>query len=267
MKILAKKALGQHFCINQIVLASMIEAAGNIKNEYILEIGSGTGALSNAILVNKPKELIMIEKDSRCIQLLNKIKILHKNITIINADATNYDFSKNFAEKQPLTVIANLPYNISTAIINHFLKNISIFKKLTLMFQQEVAKRITASPGSKDYSRLSVLVGMLCDVKYITTVSPQSFYPQPKVNSAIVTLTPKNITYTQSEISTINKIAKIVFNQKRKQLRKSLNFIPNIIQHLENIKINPKNRPENLQIEDFYNMAKIPTIKNLILRR
>lgn len=251
----AKKQLGQHFCIDPNIIKKMVLLAGPLENKQVLEIGPGTGNLSREILKQRPAKLIAIEKDQSLQGPLMSLQAEHNNVEILFQDATSCNFSSILLPHQPTTVIANLPYNISTVITFALLRHIKIFDKMILMFQKEVGKRLTASSGSKEYGRLSVLVNLLCTIEYAMEIPPSCFRPAPKVHSAVLVMTPKNIEYNSKTLDTLHVLLQEAFSQRRKQISNSLRKFDDIMAILKKLNLNPHLRSENLTIKNFYDIA------------
>ncbi len=188
--IKAKKSLGQNFLIDQNIIDKIINTV-EIKNKNILEIGPGTGNLTSKILLKDPKKFLVVEKDKELASLLNKK--FGKKITIINKDILQ--INENFLETNTLTVFGNLPYNISTEILIKWIINIDNqkiwFDHLVLMFQKEVADRITSKFNSKNYGRLSILANWKLEIKKICDIKSSCFSPKPKVDSSLLVFKPK----------------------------------------------------------------------------
>ena len=191
--IKAKKSLGQNFLIDKNILEKISKTA-IIKNKAVLEIGPGTGNLTQYILNNKPKKLIVIEKDNDLsLQLENKFS---NKITIINNDVLKVD--ENNISNEKLIVFGNLPYNISTEIISKWITKLKYkfwFECLVLMFQKEVADRIIAKSNTSNYGRLSVICNWKLNIKKICDIKPESFYPKPKIDSSLLLFYPKKILF------------------------------------------------------------------------
>ena len=187
MKFRAKKSLGQNFLSDKNILKKIVDAGKITKDDKILEIGPGTGNLTEYIINSKPKYLIVVEKDLELIKILN-IKFKDK-IKIINDDVLK--LPENFYNDRYI-IYGNLPYNISTKILSNWClsKNIK-FKKLILMFQKEVAERIIAKVNTRDYSRISILANWKFNIKKIFDVSPECFVPKPKIKSTLLEFVPK----------------------------------------------------------------------------
>lgn len=250
-----KKSLGQNFILSSEIIKRIVVLAGNLENFNVIEIGPGYGALTREILVHNPKSLLSIEKDRDLVkhhdQLLNEHQGKYR---IIEADALHV-IEEELIER-PVKVIANLPYNISVVLFLKWLNNIKFFTNLTLMFQKEVADRITARPNSKDYGSLSVLSQLLCDIKKEFDIEPKEFFPRPKIHSSVITVNPLPTPKFAVNLETLTRLTRAVFAQRRKMLRNSLQNITNHAETvLENAKLSGNERPENLTIEQFCLLA------------
>ena len=189
--IRAKKSLGQNFLIDKDIIKKIINS-GSIENKNILEIGPGTGSLTEAILEKKPKNFFVIEKDT---YLSNNLKQKFNNqLIIINNDILKVDEKNIINEK--FVVFGNLPYNISTEILCKWILNLNKnnfwFEELILMFQKEVADRILAKFNTSNYGRLSILANWKLNIKKICDISPKSFFPKPKIESTLLFFSPKS---------------------------------------------------------------------------
>ena len=252
--IKAKKSLGQNFLIDKNILEKIVNTT-TIENKIILEIGPGTGNLTSSILNKKPKKIFVIEKDNDLvINLKNKF---NEQLIIINEDVLKIDETKLFTDK--VTVSGNLPYNISTEILNKWiinLKNNFWFDCLILMFQKEVADRIIAKFNTSNYGRLSIICNWKLNVRKICDIKPGAFYPKPKVDSSLLFFTPKNNFIKINDANNLEKVTRIFFNQRRKMLKKPFNQLFNGDQKvLDKLKINLNLRPQNLDLETYYKLA------------
>ena len=254
--IKAKKSLGQNFLIDHNIITKIIDTI-EIKDKYILEIGPGTGALTSAILEKKPKKVLVIEKDSSLVEILNKE--FGKRIKIINEDVLK--INENKLDEKTLTVFGNLPYNISTEILCKWILNINDqkiwFDNLILMFQKEVADRIISSVNSRNYGRLSVLANWKMEIKKICDVNPSSFSPKPKIDSSILFFKPKQKIFKLNNPKNLEKITRVFFMHRRKMIKKPFKQL-----FSENFKIISKLgidlnlRPQNLDFNTYYELAK-----------
>ena len=252
--IKAKKSLGQNFLIDNNIL-DIIVSCINIHNKTVLEIGPGTGNLTNFILKKNPNKVFVIEKDD---VLAEKLKVKFPNkLNIINDDVLNINESSLFNEK--IIVFGNLPYNISTEILSKWISNLKDnfwFEALILMFQKEVADRIIANFNSSNYGRLSILANWKLNIKKITDIKPNSFHPKPKIDSSLLFFTPKKDFYKIKDPRSLEKITRIFFNNRRKMIKKPYNQIFNgNLRVLEKLKINLNLRPQNLGCDTYYKLT------------
>ncbi len=220
----AKKSLGQHFLLDGAITDRIAKHAGDLTKAHVIEVGPGPGGLTRSLLKAGAKKVFAIEKDARCIAALADIKaIVGDQLEIIEGDALGFDLMQIPA---PRIIVANLPYNVGTALLLKWLENIyddaRAFASLTLMFQKEVAARIVAEPNCKDYGRLSVVSQWLCDCRIDMELPPGAFSPPPKVSSAVVTLVPRAEPLVDVKKETLEKVVAAAFNQRRKMLRQSL---------------------------------------------
>jgi 16S rRNA (adenine1518-N6/adenine1519-N6)-dimethyltransferase len=249
-----KKNLGQNFILDQSITDRIVKASGLRAGQDVLEIGPGPGGLTRSILAANPAKLIVIEQDERCIAALEELKQRYPQLEIISGDAMQIDNTALGLNKPK--IIANLPYNIGTALLFKWFENITIWNSLTLMFQKEVAQRIVAAPGGKDYGRLSVIAQLLCDVEMHFELGPEAFFPPPKVTSAVISLYPKEVQLAPLLLKTIESVCKALFAQRRKMLRSTLKQLhPNIDALIANTDIALTQRPEELSIEQFVQIA------------
>jgi len=256
MKIKPKKSLGQNFLSDKNIIKSIVDI-GNIKNNNtILEIGPGTGNLTEFILKNNPKKIFVIEKDS------NLVKILHEKfdnkINIINKDILNFEL--NSLSKEKFIIYGNLPYNISTEILAGWITNNEKFqscKKLILMFQKEVADRILAKTNSKNYGRLSIISNWRLDIKKEFDISPNSFFPKPKVISTLLSFVPKKKYIIIKNPKNLEKITKVFFNQRRKMIKNPLKqLFKNSDMIVKKLKLDINLRPQNLSPSIYFEITK-----------
>jgi 16S rRNA (adenine1518-N6/adenine1519-N6)-dimethyltransferase len=249
-----KKRLGQNFLKNKDLLKKISELK-DFENKLVLEIGPGTGALTEYLLKRQPKKLIAIEKDEELKPFLLKIQKKYLvNFEIIFQDALRYEYSKIEGEK--IFLVANLPYYLATTLVIKWLKHIENFESIIVMVQREVAERLSAKVSTKFYGRTSILVQLHSDVKKIFDVSPENFHPKPKVNSSVIELSPKsNLNFNYEKV---DKILKICFAQRRKKLKNNLNKIS--YSNLEKIiksGIDLNLRPQDVSIENYVMMSKL----------
>ena len=256
----AKKALGQNFILDTNLLDKIARSAKQrdpqpFETGTVIEVGPGPGGVTRAILENGAKHLTVIEKDERCLGLLQDIQSVYPDrLTILNEDALTVPVDR--LGSAPRSIIANLPYNVGTLLLTGWLKKIREFSSLTLMFQKEVAERLTALPKTSSYGRLSILTQWLCEVEILFTVPPSCFVPPPKVTSAVVFLKPRLSPLAPARIDLLEKVTAAAFNQRRKMLRSSLKSIGNSEELCAAANINPTARAEEIGIEAFCAMAR-----------
>lgn len=253
----ARKQLGQNFLLDLNLTARIARTAGDLSNTTVIEVGPGPGGLTRAILAAGAKKLIAIERDPRCIEALGAYlaPAYPDRLTIIDGDALDQDFEA--LVPKPRRVMANLPYNIATPLLIGWLKAIrkdaGAFSGLTLMFQSEVADRITAKPRTKAYGRLSIMCQWLCQVRPEFNIDARAFTPPPKIQSTVVTLTPRPEPLAPATWDAMEKVVASAFGQRRKMLRQSLKALG-----LDPAQANIKEtaRAEELSVEDFAKLAR-----------
>ena len=252
--IKAKKSLGQNFLIDNNILELIVNTI-DIKNKSVVEIGPGTGNLTDYILKKNPDKLLVIEKDNKLAEeLRNKYS---NNLQIINDDVLDLNEMNLFKEK--VIVFGNLPYNISTEILSKWIVNLRDnfwFEALVLMFQKEVADRVVANFNSSNYGRLSILANWKLNICKISDIKPNSFKPKPKVDSSLLFFTPKKDFYKIKDPKNLEKITRIFFSNRRKMIKKPYNQIFNgNLKVLEKLKINLNLRPQNLSHDIYYKLT------------
>ncbi len=255
MKNKPKKSLGQNFLIDKNIISLIVDLGKIDQSDTVLEIGPGTGNLTDAILLRKPKKLIVIEKDENLtISLEKKFK---KKITIINDDILK--INENKITNEPITIYGNLPYNISSQILAKWIKNNNfnkITKKLILMFQKEVADRIIAETNEKNYGRLSILSYWKMKIKKIVDINPSSFYPSPKVKSTVLYFEPKKNYFKIKNPKNLEHVTRVFFNQKRKMIKKPLKILfKNNNEISKKLGINLNLRPQNLSPMTYFKLC------------
>jgi 16S rRNA (adenine1518-N6/adenine1519-N6)-dimethyltransferase len=250
--LLAKKSLGQHFLLNQEITRGIAKAAGQFGDVTVLEIGPGPGGLTRALL-EAGAHVVAIERDRRCVEILADMP--QGNLRVMEGDAL--EISPQAAIPQGnIKIVANLPYNVGTALLVQWLSNLERITSLTLMFQKEVALRLIAKPCTKNYGRLSVLAQWLCEVRRLFDLPPKAFTPAPKVTSSVVHLAPKLLTVEEKALlPTVETITRHAFGQRRKMLRSSLKPLFSE-EKLTQLSINPCARAEDLTVAEFLCLAR-----------
>ncbi|PVH30313.1 16S rRNA (adenine(1518)-N(6)/adenine(1519)-N(6))-dimethyltransferase RsmA [Pararhodobacter oceanensis] len=255
----AKKALGQNFLLDLNLTARIARRAGDLAGSDIIEVGPGPGGLTRGLLAEGARKVLAIEKDSRCLPALEEIGAVYPGrLQVIDGDALEVDPLAHLTP--PIKIVANLPYNVGTELLVRWLTPQDwppFWSTLTLMFQKEVAQRITAQPGSKAYGRLAILAQWRCDAKIVLTLPPEAFSPAPKVESAVVHLTALPEPRFPADAKTLERVVAMAFNQRRKMLRASLRALdPQIEARLERLGIKPTARAEELTLEQFCTIAR-----------
>jgi len=259
--LMAKKALGQNFLLDgnvtdKIVRLSLREQGmDDFSGECVLEVGPGPGGLTQAVLRQKPKELFVIEMDERCLAILNEIKAYYPELMVISGDALKFDFAAKAKQEGAYHIVSNLPYNVSVALLTSWLKNASLFKSLTLMFQKEVADRIVAKPGTKDYGRISVLSQLTTEVTRLFDLPPSCFVPAPKIWSSVLLFRPCGVVDARV-LEKVEMLTEKAFGQRRKMIRQSLKSVAGIGDILAELGIEPVLRAENLTPLQYFDIAK-----------
>lgn len=246
----AKKSLGQNFLTDPAVIERIISSVGPAPGQAIIEIGPGTGVLTQRLLA-LGATVTAIELDRDLIPLLRERFRSHENFSVIGSDALETDF-RAFAPTagQPLRLVANLPYYISTAILQRLIEFRDLFSDLTLMFQLEVVERITASPGSSERGYLTVMIEAYFDSAKLFDVPPTAFTPPPKVDSAVVRLTPRLDGVPDYEA--LKRVASLAFAHKRKTISNNLKaHFPNLEAALAACSIGERQRAEELTPDDW----------------
>ena len=252
---LAKKSLGQNFLIDENII-NKISSLINIEDQNILEVGPGTGNLTNALLKKKPKKFYVIEKDDNLANILKKE--FKDKIIVINDDILKVN--ENNLSNEKLIVFGNLPYNISTEILCKWIINLNDkkiwFRNFILMFQKEVADRILSKYNSSHYGRLSIIANWKLDIKKIIDIKPNSFSPKPKIDSSLLFFSPKKNFLKIKNPKNLEKITRIFFSQRRKMIKKPFNQVfSNDIKIAKKLKIDLSLRPQNLTNNTYYELT------------
>ncbi|RPF70902.1 16S rRNA (adenine(1518)-N(6)/adenine(1519)-N(6))-dimethyltransferase RsmA [Aurantiacibacter spongiae] len=252
----ASKALGQNFLFDEQLLARIAAVPGGLANRAVLEIGPGPGGLTRALL-RAGARVTAIERDARCIPALAELgDAFPGRLRVIEDDALAVDHAAIMDE--PFAVVANLPYNIGTALFIRWMGGAEwppAWTSLTLMFQQEVAQRIVAAPGTSAYGRLAVLAGWRARARLAMKVHRSAFTPPPKVMSAIVHVEPDAMPAGLSA-RTLERVTEAAFGQRRKMLRQSLKSVPGALSALDRSGIDSTRRAETLTIDEFVKIAR-----------
>jgi 16S rRNA (adenine1518-N6/adenine1519-N6)-dimethyltransferase len=257
----ARKSLGQHFLLDTAITKRIAQYAGDLKTCNVIEIGPGPGGLTRSLLEARTQKLYVVEKDDRCIAIMEELKtIAGDRLEILHGDGLAIDLLKTVPA--PRKIVANLPYNVGTQMLINWLEQVYVqgpaaFTSMTLMFQKEVALRIIATHGNKDYGRLSVLAQWLCEVRYDMELPPEAFSPPPKVSSAVITLIPRTKPLVDVDIKTLEKVMAAAFGQRRKMLRGTLKSLGcDVEKLLAAAGIDGSLRAEQVDLVTLCNLAK-----------
>jgi 16S rRNA (adenine1518-N6/adenine1519-N6)-dimethyltransferase len=255
--LFARKALGQHFLLDLNLTAKIARLAQIQPGQTVLEIGPGPGGLTQALIDSPAGKIIVIEKDKRFVEHLTRyFDQAGDRLVIIEGDAMQVDEARLLNEHGaalPARIIANLPYNVGTPLFIKWLKSPAWRGAMCLMFQEEVAQRIVARPGSPHYGRLAVLTAACAHARIALGVPRGAFTPPPKVESAIVVVEDRSDAY--ADLAALEHITAHAFGQRRKMLRASLKGLGDADELLEAAQINPTARPETIEPEDFFALA------------
>ncbi|CAI3928960.1 16S rRNA A1518 and A1519 N6-dimethyltransferase RsmA/KsgA/DIM1 (may also have DNA glycosylase/AP lyase activity) (RsmA) (PDB:1QYR) [Commensalibacter communis] len=251
--LLAKKSLGQHFLLDPMINQQIIALAGDLTNKNVIEVGPGPGGLTRALLDSAAKKIIGVEVDQRALQLLHELQSFYPDrFQVVQHDALKLDLTTLC--DAPRQIIANLPYNIGTSLLLGWLKQGLEWKRMTLMFQQEVAERICAAPNTEYYGRLSVIAQWVAECVIVKRIPPGAFSPPPKVYSAVINIIPKSEQPTPALFKAMEQVTAAAFGQRRKMLKGALKNIGGE-QLLASANIDGTRRAETLTISEFDQLA------------
>jgi len=259
--LISKKSLGQNFILDENITDKIVRTS-DVKNHIVLEIGPGPGCLTRSLIKAGVKTIIAVEKDLKCVKIINYQKKLFLNkVILIEGDfLKDHIFKKIVREfkkyKKKVVVFSNLPYKTAIPILAKILRNRNYFQKLILMFQKEQAERIMAKKNTKSYGRISVTSHWLCDIKKKMHLSPNYFFPKPKIDSSILEFKFKKKIKKVDNENLLSDLVMKCFNQRRKtiknNLKKTINFSDQVFL---NCGINSRKRPEELDFIDFINLS------------
>jgi len=251
----ATKALGQNFILDRRLLARIAAIPGDLLGQQVYEVGPGPGGLTRALL-DAGAFVTAVERDRRCIPALDELQEQFKDqLEVVQADALEVDEREVAGEGAH--VVANLPYNVGTALLLKWLSGDwpPWWRSLTVMFQKEVAERIVAQPGSDAYGRLSVAAQWRSRPRIAMTVNRSAFVPPPKVTSAVVYIVPAEQPEGVSP-GTVERLTEAAFGQRRKMLRSSLKQVPGALAAAESLGIDPQRRAETLSVDEWVKLAR-----------
>jgi 16S rRNA (adenine1518-N6/adenine1519-N6)-dimethyltransferase len=251
----ARHSLGQHFLLNGNLTDRIVREAGDLAGRHIIEIGPGPGGLTRSLLASAAADVIAIELDRRAIGAMMELaEAAAGRLRVIEGDARSIDLAS--LVPAPRQVVANLPYNVASPLLVRWLSQAASFERLTLMFQQEVAERICAEPGTAAYGRLSVLAQWTCVTRIVVRLPPAAFTPPPKVWSAVVSLTPHERQPNPAAFARMEALTGAAFGQRRKMLRGSLRGLGGEAL-LARAEIAPERRAETLSVAEFDRLVEL----------
>ena len=249
-----RKRFGQNFLHDQNVLAQMVQAINPTSGEHLVEIGPGEGALTIPLLTLHGK-LTAIELDRDLAPALKKKCQPTGQLQLFQGDAMKFDYARLASTTDKIRIIGNLPYNISTPILFHLSNHASIIEDMHVLLQKEVANRITATPGNKQYGRLSVMMQVIFNATHLFNVEPDAFRPPPKVQSTFIRLSPHQQPVVQlKHKENLSHVVSAAFSQRRKTLRNSLQTLLDTRQ-IKQADIDPTRRAETLTLQEFSRLA------------
>jgi len=249
-----RKRFGQNFLHDPRVIQAILSAINTKQDDHIIEIGPGLGALT-AGLVTDCGQMDVVEIDNDLIPYLENNFGSHAHFKIHQCDALKFDFASMGDADNPIRIVGNLPYNISTPLIFHLLTQNHVIQDMHFMLQKEVVDRLCAGAGDSAYGRLGIMVQYHCETERVLSVGPGAFNPPPKVDSAVVRLTPhKQKPVTTENVGLLGKIVTAAFSQRRKTIRNGLKKLADSTL-LEEAGINPGERAENIALKEFANLA------------
>ncbi len=251
-----RKSLGQNFLLDLNLTGRIARQAAPFDGHLVVEVGAGPGGLTRALLAQGAQEIVAIEKDRRCIAALAEIAVRHPGrLHVVEADALTVDLA-SLADGRPVKIVANLPYNVGTALLLGWLTPSAwppVWTEMVLMFQREVAERIVAAPGSAAYGRLGVMAGWRTEATILFDVAREAFTPPPKVTSSVVRLVPRAAPI-EVPVRALETVTAAAFGQRRKMLRQSVKTLGGETL-LARAGIDPTRRAETLTVAEFCRLA------------
>lgn len=267
--IAPKKGLSQNFLIDGNIIRKIVSTSEVNSHDIVVEIGPGPGSLTQALL-ETGASVLAIEKDFILSKELERLQTPSEQLKVFCSDILTFPLEQELSKILPkgakAKVIANLPYHLTTPIIALLVPFRSLFSSLTIMVQEEVARRMTAEPNTPDYSSLTLFLQFFTEPHYLFKVSRKCFYPAPKVDSAIVQLQLREPPLEEKEFSSFFTLTRKAFEQRRKMLRASLKELfpsPIIEEALTSMGVNPLSRPENLSLHQFLQFHFLLTHKEI----
>jgi len=255
---LAKKSLGQNFLVDSNISEKIVRAVAIEPQDCVVEVGPGIGSLTRPLLEANPRRLVVIEKDPRFLGTLRELQQFYprSSLEIHIADAMDIDLPRLLGEETSFKVVSNLPYNVGTRLLVQWVEEECPVTRMVLMMQKEVVDRLKAKVSTSDYGRLTILVQRLYEVTALFSVPPQAFIPAPKVTSSVVALERLQEPRCTPPKALFKALTAHAFQQRRKMVKTSLKeMVPHVEQILEELKIPPGARPENMSLEQFGALA------------
>jgi 16S rRNA (adenine1518-N6/adenine1519-N6)-dimethyltransferase len=251
-----QRSMGQHFIFDATLTERIAEAAGNLKDAMVYEVGPGPGGLTRSLLETGLRKLVAVENDFRCAATLEELgRSYPGRLRVVLANAIDVDETRYMP--QGSHIVANLPYNIATWLLLKWLRDATRYASMTLMFQKEVAERLVAKPSTKDYGRLSVMTQWACETRMLFDIPPEVFIPPPKVMSTLVSLVPRAKPLAPARRDRLEKVVASGFGQRRKMLRTALKTLGvDTAELLKMSDIDPEKRAEELTVEQFCTLAR-----------
>jgi 16S rRNA (adenine1518-N6/adenine1519-N6)-dimethyltransferase len=260
-----KKSLGQNFLLNEELAQAIVAGAALSSGDQVLEIGAGLGAITIPAAL-KAGRLVAVEKDAQLLNLLRTELAVRdlSNVELVNQDILTVNLQDHVRPGQPVVVIGNLPYNLSSQIVVHLMASRALIRRALLMLQKEMAQRLVATPGNRDYGRLSVMLQYCAEVAVVADAPAHMFYPRPKVDSQVIQVAfRKRIDTPADDEGLLSRVVKAGFSQRRKTLRNALTG--NILKAdhgrveawLEGAAIDPRRRAETLSVAEFVRLANL----------
>lgn len=250
-----RKRFGQHFLIDQAVLENIAKAIKVSPSDNVVEIGPGKGVLTLELIDSSPQHLDIIEIDRDLVAFLQQKFSSVNNLSIHSSDILQFDWQKLLSERTDLRIVGNLPYNITTPLLFQLFDLGNQVQDMHFLLQKEVVARLTATVGSHNYSRLTVMAQYFAELEYLFEVNAEAFSPPPKVESAFIRITPfKVLPFPAKDLKLFAAIVKEAFTYRRKTLANCLHkLVP--VKILENLNIDPKLRPQQLTVENFVKIS------------
>lgn len=253
----ARKSLGQHFLLDEVLCARIVQQAGDLAGRQVLEVGPGPGGLTRALLASAAALVVAVELDPRAVAALAALAVAHPGrLRIIEGDALALD-PHRLLPAPPRSIVANLPYNIGTPLLVRWLRGAASLESMSLMFQQEVADRICAEPDTAAYGRLSVLAQWRAQCSLVMRLPPGAFRPPPAVWSAIVRLVPHPADPGPDLFAAMERVTAAAFGQRRKMLRGALRTLGGEEALLDAAGIAGTRRAETLSVAEFDRLARL----------